>query len=80
MITSIIPIRIVAVIALVVGPACAQAATKNARTTCLARAGVTEQQWQARQASYAQGAAFRSCMAEHGQNVIVHKRDGSVLK
>lgn len=52
---------------------------QNARAACLARAGVTEQQWQGRNATYAQGAIFKSCMTEHGQNVTVRRRDGSVL-
>ena len=54
-------------------------AKENARVTCLARAGVTDQQWRNRQATYAQGAVMKQCMTEHGQNITVRKKDGSVL-
>jgi hypothetical protein len=54
-------------------------AKENARATCLARAGVTDQQWRNRQATYAQGAVMKQCMTEHGQNITVRKKDGSVL-
>jgi hypothetical protein len=54
-------------------------AKENARATCLARAGVTGQQWRNRQATYAQGAVMKQCMTEHGQNITVRKKDGSVL-
>ena len=54
-------------------------AKENARAMCLARAGVTDQQWRNRQATYAQGAVMKQCMTEHGQNMTVRKKDGSVL-
>jgi hypothetical protein len=54
-------------------------AKENARAMCLARAGVTDQQWRNRQATYAQGAVMKQCMTEHGQNITVRKKDGSVL-
>jgi hypothetical protein len=54
-------------------------AKENARTICLARAGVTDQQWRNRLATYAQGAVMKQCMTEHGQNITVRKKDGSVL-
>ena len=54
-------------------------AKENARAICLARAGVTDQQWRNRQATYAQGAVMKQCMTEHGQNITVKKKDGSVL-
>ena len=54
-------------------------AKENARAMCLARAGVTDQQWRNRQATYAQGAVMKQCMTEHGQNIAVRKKDGSVL-
>ena len=54
-------------------------AKENARAICLARAGVTDQQWRNRQATYAQGAVMKQCMTEHGQNITVRKKDGSVL-
>lgn len=66
-------------VALVAGASLAAAKGRDARATCLARAGVTEQQWQGRNATYAQGAIFKKCMAEHGQDVTVRRRDGSVL-
>ncbi|WP_445490596.1 hypothetical protein [Rhodopseudomonas sp. RCAM05734] len=72
-------LSVVAVMTSTLDASIAEAKGGNARATCLARAGVTEQQWQGRHASFAQGAVFKSCMAEHGQNVTVHKRDGSVL-
>jgi hypothetical protein len=54
-------------------------ARENARAICLAKAGVTDQQWRNRQATYAQGAVMKECMTQHGQNITVKRRDGSVL-
>jgi hypothetical protein len=60
---------------------CRDAGTSEGRTlnSCLSKAGVTPQQWHNRQASLAQGANVRDCMAEHGENITVHRRDGSTL-
>lgn len=51
----------------------------SVRATCFARAGVTERQWQSRQATYAQGAVVKECMAEHGQDILVRRKNGSTL-
>jgi len=49
------------------------------KAQCLAQAGVTPQQWQAKEATSAQGAAVKSCMAQHGINITVTRRDGSTF-
>ena len=49
------------------------------KTQCLAQAGITPQQWQAKQATSAQGVAVKSCMAQHGINITVTRRDGSTF-
>lgn len=57
----------------------AMAKKGNARAACLAEAGTTEAIFSARRATFAQGAAYKSCMLRHGQNVTVRRGDGSVL-
>jgi hypothetical protein len=54
-------------------------AKPNAVARCLAEAGVTNAQWQNREATFAQGAVVKDCMTRHGVNITVRKRDGSVL-
>jgi hypothetical protein len=49
------------------------------KAQCLTQAGVTPQQWQAKEATPAQGAAVKSCMAQHGINITVTRRDGSTF-
>ncbi len=74
---------VILIVALVVtsilGTHVVQAKGRNVRALCLARAGVTEQQWQQRRATYAQGAVVKICMTEHGQDFTVRRRDGSIL-
>jgi Ni/Co efflux regulator RcnB len=75
----IVAVIAIAASATLVSASAAEAKGKSARATCLARAGVTEQEWQQRRASYAQGAVVKACMTEHGQDITVRRRDGSVL-
>jgi hypothetical protein len=49
------------------------------KAACLAQAGVTAQQWKNMQASEAQGAAYKSCMAGHGIEVTVRRRNGTTF-
>jgi hypothetical protein len=51
----------------------------SARAACLAQAGTTEAIFSARKATYAQGAAYKQCMAAKGHDVVVRKGDGSRL-
>ena len=51
----------------------------NVKAKCLAQAGVTAAQWSAKQATQAQGLAYKSCMAQQGINVSVTRRDGSTF-
>ena len=51
----------------------------NAKAKCLAQAGVTAAQWGAKEATQAQGMAYKSCMAQQGISVTVTRRDGSTF-
>jgi hypothetical protein len=77
-IMKVISFSAMALVALVTSVPAANA-RENARAICLAKAGVTDQQWRNRQATYAQGAVMKECMTQHGQNITVKRRDGSVL-